>query len=197
MAYSKAKLVPRVCETCTGPFHARPTQVRNGGGRFCSSRCRALGQPRESLEDRLWANVTKTDDKDSCWPFTGFVNEDGYGIIGVGNGRTEGAHRVAFRLQGGVLLPGQKVLHTCDNPPCCRGKHLFAGSQADNVADMVAKGRRRGPRGEAHPSARLTEDDVREIRAAEIGSGELMRRYGISRGTVYDIQKLRSWTHVS
>jgi len=52
-----------------------------------------------------------------------------------------GAHVVAFLLSDGRLEHGQQVLHRCDVKLCVRPGHLFAGTQADNVRDMIAKGR--------------------------------------------------------
>lgn len=52
-------------------------------------------------------------------------------------------HQVAWILTNGPIPPGMGVLHRCDNQPCCNPSHLFIGTQADNVADMVAKGRHR------------------------------------------------------
>lgn len=75
-----------------------------------------------------------------CLVWTGCCNDNGYGSMKV-DGRTALTHRLAWTLEHGPVPEGQRVLHTCDNPPCCNPDHLFAGSQADNIADMKAKGR--------------------------------------------------------
>lgn len=98
---------------------------------------------RRSLEERLWEKVDKTGD---CWVWTGYVNDDGYGRFSEGGhqGRKVMVHRVAWELLHGSVPKGMQVLHSCDNPPCVKGEHLFLGTQADNVHDMVAKGRASG-----------------------------------------------------
>lgn len=51
-------------------------------------------------------------------------------------------HRMAFEQAWGTTLqPGDVVMHTCDNPPCINPLHLRRGTQAENNADMTAKGR--------------------------------------------------------
>lgn len=89
------------------------------------------------IADRLWARVDKTGD---CWVWQGARTPWGYGVIytGKGNART---HRVAFELTNGPIPPGLIVMHTCDNPPCCRPDHLKLGTHRDNTLDMVAKAR--------------------------------------------------------
>lgn len=77
-----------------------------------------------------------------CLEWTGYTNVRGYGRIAF-NGRTVGAHRLAWELVNGPIPDGMNVLHHCDNPPCCNVGHLFLGTHADNSADMVAKGRQR------------------------------------------------------
>jgi len=57
--------------------------------------------------------------------------------------RTELAHRVAWVIAFGPIPPGKFVLHHCDEPLCIRPHHLFLGTQAENLADMAAKGRGR------------------------------------------------------
>ena len=49
------------------------------------------------------------------------------------------AHRLAFMLGVGVLPPGMKVLHRCDNPTCITA-HLFAGTQSDNMRLLPKRG---------------------------------------------------------
>lgn len=67
----------------------------------------------------------------------------GYGRVMIrDNGGTELSHRIAWILVNGPVPPETPcVLHACDNPPCCNPAHLFLGTNDDNVADMVAKGR--------------------------------------------------------
>lgn len=80
---------------------------------------------------------------DQCRIWTGFRNPDGYGQIFTGHrAHTELAHRVAFELAFGPLLPADlQVAHHCDEPSCINPEHLFAATNSDNVRDCVAKGR--------------------------------------------------------
>ncbi len=95
------------------------------------------------LEDRFWAFVVKGP---GCWTWTGATSA-GYGRIREGRAGTRyiGAHRVSWELANGPIPDGLFVCHKCDNPPCVRPDHLFLGTAADNVADMIAKGRGRKP----------------------------------------------------
>jgi len=68
----------------------------------------------------------------------------GYGqMTWVSGEGTRYTHRLAWEMAKGPIPPGQCVLHSCDNPPCCTPEHLFLGSKAENTADMVEKGRLR------------------------------------------------------
>lgn len=66
----------------------------------------------------------------------------GYGVIYF-NGRQTYTHRVSYELHVGPIPDGLFILHRCDVPACVNPDHLFVGSAADNVADMMAKGRHR------------------------------------------------------
>lgn len=94
------------------------------------------------LADRFWARVKITANPDKCWEWTGPVFNSGYGQIGdhrIGEHTT--THRLAYKLTNGNIPDGALILHKCDNRLCCNPKHLRAGTQKENVADMVAKGR--------------------------------------------------------
>lgn len=64
----------------------------------------------------------------------------GYGQLNF-NGAITKAHRLSYAAFVGPITGGLFVCHKCDNPKCCNPAHLFLGTQQDNVADMVAKGR--------------------------------------------------------
>lgn len=100
----------------------------------------------------------------------------------------------------GPIPDGLHVLHHCDNPPCVNPAHLFLGTNADNVADKTAKGRGRGGRGEAHRNAKLTADQVREIRelaASGLTQREIAARYGVRHTAIGKILRGERWGHLS
>lgn len=101
---------------------------------------------------------------------------------------------------------GIRVLHRCDNPPCCRPDHLFLGTDSDNMLDMSRKGRNivqthpeRLPHGEAHWCRVLDDDAVRALRSAIAASesqSSVARRIGIPLATVNRAYLRRTWRHV-
>lgn len=98
----------------------------------------------------------------------------------------------------GEIPAGLSVLHRCDNPPCCNPAHLFLGTRADNVADMIAKGRDRRGRfpGEKCNFAKLKESDVVEIRKRLAPQKTLAAHYGVNVTTIQRIQYKQNWSHV-
>lgn len=88
-----------------------------------------------------------------CWNWRGAVDKDGYGIFTYA-GKTYRAARFAIEFDGRELGPGQFACHHCDNPQCVRPDHLFVGTNADNMQDMVRKGRNPNREGKNNPNYR-------------------------------------------
>lgn len=108
------------------------------------------------------------------------------------------AHRYSWFLANGPIPENMRVCHHCDNRLCVNPAHLFIGTDADNVADRVAKNRSCG--GQRHHRATITESQVRDIlRRFDEGSAtqvELAREYGIARDTVHNVVRRKTWKHL-
>lgn len=161
-----------------------------------------MGRRPTPVPARFWPKV-KIGEGDECWPWLGGRFKNGYGSFYL-DGRAVGAHRVAYMLHHGGALPTRFTCHRCDNPRCCNPAHLFQGSASANTQDAVRKGRHRTPngnhgnqrRGEQHGNAKLTDQQVREIRAKARAGGRglvarLSREYDTPYATIYDIVRRR------
>lgn len=155
---------------------------------------------RRPLSVRFWEKVdlhgpTPGHLRTCCWLWTAATDHCGYGWLGLGDGRVGKAHRVSLQLHGQEVPADACVLHHCDTPACVRPDHLYIGTQKDNARDRRVRGRERHgsgshaphtyQRGAAHWThrqpekvrgsrngrAKLTEQDVREIRL-RVGAGE-------------------------
>lgn len=139
---------------------------------------------------------------EECWRWTGAHVPDGYGSMmlesrGARDRSSIKAHRFAWLHWIGPIPDGMHVCHHCDVRDCVNPSHLFLGTNADNVADRVRKGRSAGQRGEANHKAKLTEDDVRHIRASRSRARELARHYGVAYETINRVRRGEFWGHVS
>lgn len=93
----------------------------------------------EEIKQRFFSKVQPGNG--SCMVWTGKKkNKKGYGFFSV-QGCEFTAHRTAYRLAYGNIPEGLHVLHSCDNPSCVNANHLSLGTNADNIADRVAKNR--------------------------------------------------------
>lgn len=154
---------------------------------------------------RFWSKVERTE---TCWLWRAATDKDGYGKFQITGKpgqqpkqRHVRAHRVAWMLANDQWFPGDLVtMHVCDTPSCVRPDHLRPGTQAENRADCMRKGRgavgeRNGhalhpesyPTGERHPCAKLTDQQIGEVlrlRSEGVSARELGRRFEINENTV-------------
>jgi hypothetical protein len=96
----------------------------------------------EIMQARFMAKV-EASEAGGCHEWLGTRHSNGYGQMRI-NGVIEYAHRLAWMLVKGAIPFGLYVLHRCDNRRCVNAEHMFLGTQADNVADRMSKGRRNG-----------------------------------------------------
>jgi len=151
---------------------------------------------------RLKAKV-EIDPRTACWNWTASLRPTGYGQMRY-LGTTELAHRISWMLFRGPIPKAKNrygtmnVLHHCDNPKCVNPQHLYIGDQSDNANDAVARDRwgKRGCKGEAHGRSKLTEKDVRAIRASEQSANQLADRYRVSKSAIQHVLRRRSWSHI-
>ncbi len=210
--YTRKARVPRTCEQCGTVKMVHASAAKRGQYRFCdracyeASRAPAPKPPRPEPIDPLIANVSRGE---GCWEWTGPRYPNGYGSV-----HHDYAHRLAWVRASGQPIPeGFGVYHVCDNPPCTRNDdkgtyevdgrllsrwgHLFLGTDADNAADKVAKGRQL--KGEQIHGARLTAAQIPDIRqrlAAREPMHQIAAVYGVSRGAIQDIAGGRTWRHL-
>ncbi len=147
------------------------------------------------ISDRFYEKVM-AEPNSGCWLWTGCVKNTGYGRIQVGR-RCVLAHRVSYELHRDPIPPGMHVLHRCDQPGCVNPNHLFLGTHLDNMADREAKGRNNPVRGEAQGTAKLTEADVRKIRAASGKQRDIAKEFGITQANVWSIRARKTWAHAT
>lgn len=149
---------------------------------------------RRSTHDRF--SEKHTLDPGGCWLWTAYVTRLGYGRFGM-NGLALPAHRVSWMLHFGPIPDGLFVCHRCDVRNCVNPAHLFLGTALDNAQDMMLKGRGGQRKGEAHHRAKLTAEQVLDIRKqflCGVRQSAIRRQFGISKAQVSKICRNQSWT---
>lgn len=133
-----------------------------------------------------------------CWLWMAGCRGDGYGAFTVADKKQVGAHRYSYVLAHGEIPEGMVVMHSCDEPRCVNPAHLSLGTNAENSADAARKGRRLP--GSRNHQSKLTEDQVREMRAKYAAGGvpqrELAAEFGVSGALVSFIVTRKAWKHI-
>lgn len=139
---------------------------------------------------------------EECWDDYSFETDNQNRLrVTPPGGKQIRASQVVLQFEGFQRpSPTYGALHSCDNPRCVNPKHLRWGTQAENIADAVARGRAPRAQGERQWNSKLTEEQVREIRFTyELGGitqRDLAQMYGIRQAQVSAIVSRRSWKHV-
>lgn len=153
------------------------------------------GPPPRPLIDRF--STKYVIDSTGCWLWTAHRAKNGYGVMTVGkrpHAAPMGAHRISWTLHHGPIPDGMLVCHRCDVKHCVNPDHLFLGTAADNLRDMVEKGR--SARGVKHSQAKLTDDEVRAIRRDPRILREVADDYGMSMSMISYIRTGQNWSHL-
>lgn len=155
-----------------------------------ATRKRVAKSVHERFEEKIFP-----DPNSGCWLWCASTNKDtGYGQFNK-IGRMKSTHRVSWELYRGEIPAGMHVLHKCNNRVCVNPGHLYLGSNAQNVADMIKAGR--VARGERSGRSKLREVDVIEIFFSDGTEEEVSKKYGISAANVGHIRRGTSWSHIT
>lgn len=138
---------------------------------------------------------------DGCWLWMAAGHPTGYGRFGIASREVEFAHRASWRLFRGEIPRGLYVCHRCDVRRCVNPSHLFLGTHADNMKDASRKARVIIPRAsyasdETHQVAKLTNEQVRQIRASSESSKNLAARFGVVPSTIWAAKTHRTFKDV-
>lgn len=128
-----------------------------------------------------------------CWIWMSTIEKSGYGRVCAGK-KPFFAHRVSYEQKYGVIPNGMMALHHCDVRCCVNPDHIFIGTQKDNMTDKVRKNRQ--AKGINHGNAKLTEDQVREIKYSSETSIKLAAKFNYSASMIREIKNGNLWKHL-
>jgi hypothetical protein len=189
-------------------MHNRICSIPDCGGRqrgqgYCGAhyqKFRKYGDPlgrKLTAIERYEAYTDRTTTPDGCHPWISHLSPSGYGKF-YSNGTHWRAHRFGWTYYVGPIPDGLIVRHkVCDNPPCQNVQHMLLGTTKDNSQDRIEHFGHADMRGELHPRAKLTQDDVEQIRASYIRGlvlqADLAAEFGVTSATISSIICRRSW----
>lgn len=135
--------------------------------------------------------------QDGCWEYPEINNRRGRPVLFRridGELVTKVAH-IAYMAFRGRIPAGMFLCHHCDNRACFNPDHLWVGTRQDNVDDMVRKGRQ--ARGLRVAGAKLTDEQIRDIKTSKESGVALSKRYGVSQGYISDLRNGKKRTYMN
>lgn len=172
---------------------AKGTRLKRGLCEMHYERWRTHGDPnigerRKALNMQRIKQLSPVSNR-GCWEWSRAINTSGYAWVRW-HGKSRALSRIVWSMVNGEITSGLMVLHKCDNRRCVNPDHLFLGTNADNMADMAAKGR--SPRSQA----KLTVDQVRDIRESNVTHQLLAAQYCVSPVTIQNVILRKTWRHI-
>lgn len=131
------------------------------------------------------------------WPYS--VDGGGYGIVSL-DGKRGRVHSLACEFRWGPKPEAGLVARhgPCRTPSCWAWEHLTWGTPGDNFHDRWRDGTE--PVGMQNGRAKLTDDQVREIRTLRAEHGilqrELAAQFNVSKSLIAMILREEIWTHL-
>lgn len=151
-----------------------------------------IGRP-PLTRDQFMAKLVRNE-ATGCLEWHGPKGRGGYGKTHIRDKHWI-VHRYVWTLFNGPIPEGLIVCHKCDNRQCAELSHLFLGSHLDNAHDKIAKGR--AAEGVKNGRAKLTEDDVRAIRASTERQVDLAVQYGVTQAMISQVRLGNFWKKVA
>ena len=143
---------------------------------------------------RFKSKIKRPIDLAKCWEWTGYLQRP----WGYGNFRLKGqmilAHRVSAAIHG-MDPTGMCVCHRCDNPRCVNPRHLYIGTDMDNMRDRELRSDMSVRNSKASRSGKLSRalslnqaEEVRRLkRSRRITAIEIASMYRVSPSVIYGI----------
>lgn len=182
-------------------------EYRKNSAKFCGHECfgkSKTGVPGNIkqisripyLKSALEQHVIKSD---GCWGWSGYKDKQGYPKLSCGSRKTGvgSAHRASYIVHNGEIPGGLQVNHICNNPTCTNPKHLYIGTQADNIKDKLNSDRQ--AKGSNINTCKLTESDVIKIRSllkSGVGVSEIAKGYKVTNENIYAVKNRVTWKYL-
>lgn len=158
--------------------------------------CRMASIDGRFVSARIYLAYRVLIDPQGCWLWRLADSGNGYGIA-FWRGQRRKAHVFAWEAWNGSVPPGKQINHRCHVRACCNPDHLYAGTMKENTRDMLIAGRGPDLSGEKNGRARLTKENVREIRNSREPTKALVSRFGVCETVVRAIRRGEGWREVA
>lgn len=166
--------------------------------KYCNWDCFTKAQTYdfEKIKSEFLKKITIKEN--GCHEWVGAKCEKGYGMYKY-NGRTIRAHRFAWFIKTGNLIPDKiMACHKCDSPPCVNPEHIFLGSGKDNYDDMRNKGREKKLKGQDCSRSLLNNETALKIyKNKNLTQLELSKIYKVAPSTISAIKNGQNWSSVT